>query len=45
MIGKLRGHTQMQTTARYVHLARDSIQKTAARITGSISGDLTPWHG
>ena len=41
MIGKLLGHTQVQTTARYAHLARDSIQNAAARITGSIGGDLT----
>ena len=41
MIGKLLGHTQVQTTARYAHLARDSIQNAAARITGSIGGNLT----
>ena len=29
MIGKLLGHTQVQTTARYAHLARDSIQNAA----------------
>ena len=40
MIGKLLGHTQVQTTARYAHLARDSIQIAAARITGSIGGNL-----
>ena len=40
MIGKLLGHTQVQTTARYAHLARDSIQNAAARITGSIGGSL-----
>ena len=42
MIGKLLGHTQVQTTARYAHLARDSIQNAAARITGSIGGNLAP---
>ena len=42
MIGKLLGHTQVQTTARYAHLARDSIQDAAARITGSIGGNLVP---
>ena len=42
MIGKLLDHTQVQTTARYAHLARDSIQNAAARITGSIGGTLTP---
>ena len=40
MIGKLLGHTQVQTTARYAHLARDCIQTAAARITGSIGGNL-----
>ena len=40
MIGKLLGHTQVQTTARYAHLARDSIQNAAARITGSIGSNL-----
>ena len=41
MIDKLLGHTQVQTTARYAHLARDSIQTAAARITGSIGGNLS----
>ncbi|MDE0538088.1 MAG: tyrosine-type recombinase/integrase [Rhodospirillales bacterium] len=40
MIGKLLGHTQVQTTARYAHLARDSIQTAAARITESIGSNL-----
>ena len=44
MIGKLLGHTQVQTTARYAHLARDSIQTAAARITGSIGGNLVGDH-
>ena len=42
IIAKLLGHTQVQTTARYAHLARDSIQNSAARITGSIGGNLAP---
>ena len=41
MIGKLLAHTQVQTTARYAHLARDSIQNAAARITGSNGGNLS----
>ncbi len=41
MIGKLLGHTQVQTTARYAHLARDSIQTAASRITQSIGSNLT----
>ena len=44
MIGKLLGHTQVQTTARYAHLARDSIQTAAARITESIGGNLLGDH-
>ena len=40
MIGKLLGHTQVQTTARYAHLARDSIQTAASRITESIGASL-----
>ena len=40
MIGKLLGHTQVQTTARYAHLARDSMHTAASRITESIGGNL-----
>ena len=40
MIGRLLGHTQVQTTARYAHLARNSIQNAAARITDSIGGSI-----
>ena len=40
MIGKLLGHTQVQTTARYAHLARDSMQTAASRITESIGANL-----
>ncbi len=40
MIGKLLGHTQVQTTARYAHLARDTMKASVARIGDSIDGDL-----
>ena len=40
MIGKLLGHTQVQTTARYAHLARNTVKASAARIGDSIDGDL-----
>ncbi|MXW86543.1 MAG: tyrosine-type recombinase/integrase [Boseongicola sp. SB0667_bin_21] len=40
MIGKLLGHTQVQTTARYAHLARDTVKASAARIGDSIDNDL-----
>ena len=40
MIGKLLGHSQIQTTARYAHLARDSVQASAARVAASIGADI-----
>lgn len=36
MIGKLLGHTQVQTTARYAHLANAPIKAAAARISDRI---------
>ena len=40
VIGKLLGHTQVETTARYAHLARDSVRESAARIAASIGAHL-----
>ena len=40
MIGKLLGHTQVQTTARYAHLARDSIKASTAKVAESIGADI-----
>ena len=40
MIGRLLGHKQIETTARYAHLARDSAQEAAERIAESISADI-----
>ena len=37
MIGCLLGHTQVETTARYAHLAKDSLRETAVRISESIA--------
>ena len=37
MIGKLLGHSQIQTTARYAHLANDPIKSAANRIAEGIS--------
>ena len=42
MIGKLLGHSKIQTTARYAHLARDSVNESAARVAESIAADLWP---
>ena len=40
VIAKLLGHRQVQTTARYAHLARDSVKASAARVAASIAGDF-----
>jgi len=40
MIGKLLGLNQVQTTARYAHLARDTVKASTARIGDSIEQDL-----
>ena len=40
MIGNLLGHTQIQTTARYAHLACDTVKTSAARIGDSIERHL-----
>ena len=42
MIGRLLGHAKLQTTARYAHLARDSVRESAARVAASIGADLGP---
>jgi integrase len=40
MIGKLLGHTQAQTTARYAHLAADSVKPAADKIAERLAGVL-----
>jgi len=40
VIGKLLGHSEVQTTARYAHLAEDSVMESAARIAASIGEDI-----
>ena len=40
MIGKLLGHNDIETTARYAHLAQDSLHETAERIAQSIAADV-----
>ena len=40
MIGKLLGHTKVETTARYAHLARESVRESAIRISDSIAADI-----
>ena len=40
VIGKLLGHSDIETTARYAHLAQDSLHETAERIAQSIAADV-----
>ena len=40
VIGKLLGHSDIETTARYAHLAQDSIHETAERIAESIAANM-----
>ena len=40
MIGKLLGHSNIESTARYAHLPPDSVREAAGRIAGSISADI-----
>ena len=42
MIGKLLGHKKIQTTARYAHLARDSVREAAIKVADSIAADIMP---
>ena len=40
IIGRLLGHRRIETTARYAHLARDSVKESAERIAVSIAADI-----
>ena len=42
MIGRLLGHSRIETTARYAHLARDTEKASAAKVGGSIGSDILP---
>ena len=42
MIGKLLGHSKIQTTARYAHLAMDSVREAAVTVSDSIAADILP---
>ena len=40
MIGRLLGHTDVGSTARYAHLSRDAEKVAVARVGGSIEADI-----
>ena len=42
MIGKLLGHTQVQTTARYAHLANESVRASGSRVWDSVGVHVIP---
>ena len=44
MIGRLLGHTQVETTAKYTHLTQDSMRDSAARVADSIAEDILPGY-
>ena len=39
-MGMVLGHTQVQTTARYAHLGRNSVKVAAVRIADSLEADM-----
>jgi integrase len=45
MIGKLLGHTQVQTTARYAHLASDPVKTAASKVSDTIGKAIWKGHG
>ena len=42
MIGRLLGHTDTGSAARYAHLARNAEKSSAAKVGGSIEADIAP---
>ena len=40
MIGRLLGHSEVQTTERYAHLSADWVRESAVRISESIAVDI-----
>ena len=40
MIGRLLGHTQVETTVRYAHLAEDSLRDSTVQVAESIAAGL-----
>ena len=42
MIGELLGHTQVQMTARYAHLANASVNASGSRVGDSIGLHIAP---
>ena len=40
MIGRLLGHAKVETTARYAHLARDSVRQSAVLISDSVADEV-----
>ena len=45
MIGDLLGHRMVTTTARYAHLARDSVREATAKVGDDLGARLAPTNG
>ncbi len=43
-IGRLLGHSRVETTARYAHLGRETVREAALRISDSIASDILPGY-
>ena len=41
IVGKLLGHSQAQTTARYAHLDNDPLKRASEQIAGTIAAALS----
>ena len=42
ILGKILGHTQMQTTMRYAHFADDPVQQAATQVADALAGQMAP---
>ena len=45
LLGKLLGHSKIDTSSRYAQLARDSIKASSSRVADSIGADILDRKG
>jgi len=45
MVGKILGHTQVQTTMRYAHFADDPVLEAATQVSGLLAGQISTIDG
>ena len=44
MIGRLLGHSEVETTGRYAHLAKDTLRESATHISDTVAGLILPGY-